>query len=264
VIRQPLRLLIVLLLLLPATGGAQPAEAHRLLLIIDDLGHPIGRARVEACFALPQAVAFSIIPGTPQASAVARRCARQGRDVLAHLPWEPLRRELSGERLLAPVDCDESRHEAVLARSRRELPRMVAASNHQGSRASGDERFLAAFARAWSPLGLPFVDSRTAHDSRIPAMLGAAGVPVFENQLFLDHVDEETAIRAELARLLEIARGRELTIAIAHPRLRSLRLLADWLEKLPADICLVEARAALAAPPPPRDWLAQTRAIVED
>lgn len=256
-IRLPIRLFILLLLLLPVASPAQLAEQGRLLLIIDDLGHGIERGRLEACFALPPQVAFSIIPGTARAPGLAHRCARAGRDYLAHLPWEPLRDELPAERLLTPIGCDAGRLAAVLQQARRELPLMVAANNHQGSRASLDEGFLAAFARAWRPLDLPFVDSRTVAGSRVPAVLGNAGIPVFENRLFLDHVDQDGAILAELARLAVVVPGRELTIAIAHPRPRSLRLLSHWLDRLPEGIVLISARDALAAPPAGCDWLAQ-------
>jgi polysaccharide deacetylase 2 family uncharacterized protein YibQ len=253
---------LLLLVLLGAARGAR--AAGDILLILDDMGHGYDRGRLEACLGLPVEVAFSIIPGTARASWTARRCAEQGRDVLAHLPWQPLRARDSAERSLVPVDAGAARIRQVVERARRELPGMVAANNHQGSRACLDPGFLERFAAVWRDTGLPFVDSRTVAGSRVPEVLGSAGVAVFENRLFLDHVDEPDAIRAQLRELELLARGRDVTIAIAHPRPATLALLGEWCAHLPEGLRLLPASRALApavepAPTPeaPGPWLAQ-------
>lgn len=255
--RRPRGLILLFLLLLSWPGGA-PRAAGRILLILDDMGQAYGRDRLEASFALPVEVAFSIIPGTPLSTRMALRCASQDRDYLAHLPWQPIGQPDPAERLLTRVDCSSRRLETVLAQTRRELPALVGANNHQGSRASRDTSFLARFAEAWLPLGLPFVDSRTTAGSQVPEVLGAAGIAVFENQLFLDHVDSPQAIREQLAELERVAGRRDLTIAIAHPRPNTLALLGPWLADLPPGLELVQAREALRPPPAtPLDWMAQ-------
>lgn len=255
-IRLSAWLLSFLLLILPLAGPPLHGAAGRILLILDDMGHPIGAERLAACQALPPEVAFSIIPGTPLAAQLADRCTRLGRDYLAHLPWEPLNPHLPAERLLLPVKAGPDQMEALVSRARRELPDMVAANNHQGSRASLDRRFLETFARTWQPLGLPFIDSRTIAGSRVPDVLGAAGILVHVNRIFLDHVDSDEAIAAELKTLESLARREGTVIAIAHPRPRTLRLLARWLDGLPPDLALAPARLVLSAPRP-GDWLAQ-------
>jgi polysaccharide deacetylase 2 family uncharacterized protein YibQ len=248
---------LLLLLFLPWAGRPLHA-AGQILLILDDMGQSYGRARLESCFDLPADVAFSIIPGTPLAARMAARCSAQQRDYLAHLPWQPQETRDPAEHLLARVDCSPRRLQQVLEQTRRELPGMVGANNHQGSRACRDTAFLRAFAQAWRPLGLPFVDSRTVAGSCVPAELGAAGIAVFENQLFLDHVDEPAAIREKLLELERLARQRDLTIAIAHPRPNTLAMLEPWLAQLPAGLELIPASRALL-PPAPLDWLAQVR-----
>lgn len=253
-------LALFLLVLLGAARGAR--AAGDILLILDDMGHGYERGRLEACLELPVEVAFSIIPGTVRAPWTARRCAEQGREVLAHLPWQPLHARDSAERSLLRTDAGEARIRQVVERARRELPGLVGANNHQGSRASLDGAFLERFAAVWRETGLPFVDSRTVAGSRVPEVLGAAGVAVFENRLFLDHVNEAAAIRERLRDLEVLARGRELTIAIAHPRPATLALLGPWCADLPEGLRLVPASRALAPaapaePAPAEPWLAQ-------
>lgn len=246
------RLRATLLLLLICAASTTARAAGRILLILDDMGHAQGKALTEACFHLPNEVAFSILPGASRASWVGRRCVREGRDHLAHLPWEPLQGERR-EPFFMERSASLGHMRQQLERVRRILPGMLGANNHQGSRASMDTLFLDTFAQAWAPLGLPFLDSRSTAESRIPQRLEAAGIPVWENHLFLDHVDTDEAIAAELVRLEGWARERDGVIAIAHPRPRSLRLLQNWLKHLPADLELVAAHKVLRPADP---WLA--------
>jgi len=240
----PPRLSATLLLLALTVVSAE--AAGRVLLILDDMGHNMGSARTEACFDLPREVAFSILPGAPRAASVGRRCQREGRDHLAHLPWDALS-ERGREPFFMSRDASSAELGRQLAQVRRILPGMLGANNHQGSRASTDTLFLDNFARAWAPLGLPFLDSRSTAESLIPQRLGTAGIATYENHLFLDHVDTEEAIRRELARLEEWARERDGVIAIAHPRPRTLGILREWLDHLPQDLQLVTAGAVLDA-----------------
>jgi polysaccharide deacetylase 2 family uncharacterized protein YibQ len=241
------------MLLLLFLAAALPGQGEgRILLILDDMGHAGGTALTEACFTLPREVAFSILPGAPRAAQTGRRCLSQGRDQLAHLPWEPLKGE-GREPFFMARDADADHMRRQLERVRRILPGMLGANNHQGSRASADTLFLDTFAQAWAPLALPFLDSRSTADSRIPQRLGSAGIPVWENHLFLDHVDSDEAIAAELARLEAWARERDGVIAIAHPRPRTLRLLHAWLAGKPEDLRLMHAHEVLRVPDP---WLA--------
>lgn len=225
------------------TAGDTSA-AGRILLIVDDLGHEISAQREAACFELPLEVAFSVIPGTPRAAGVGHRCLVEGRDVLAHFPWEPFDGGLPVEVSRLDVDGSTRRMSEIVELARAELPMMVGANNHQGSRASCDAVFLERFASVWARTGLPFLDSGTSSGSLIPELLGRQGIAVLENGIFLDHVDDDREILGMIRRLETMARSRELVIALAHPRSRTLRLLADWLSELPDGIRLVNAREA--------------------
>ncbi len=218
---------------LPATGP------HRLAIIIDDMGHARNSRLDERLMALPVEIAFSIIPRTPGCASLVEHCRREDREYLAHLPWQPMNRELPREATLMAVNSSRSILYSLLLEAVECLPGMIAANNHQGSLASLDERFLERFAGIYAGLELPFIDSRTVGGSKVKTALGRHGIPVLENNLFLDHEDDPRRIRARLRDLLRLAAGRPTTIAIAHPRLNTLDALEEFLERLPDWIELV-------------------------
>jgi polysaccharide deacetylase 2 family uncharacterized protein YibQ len=250
--------LILFFLLLFACSTVARASG-RILLVLDDLGHSIGEAREAACHQLPLEVAFSIIPGTPRSAEVGHACLVSGRDVLAHIPWEPLDNSIYVEKARLNVDCSPGRIQSVIDLAFRELPMMIGANNHQGSRASQSENFLAAFAHAWAENGLPFIDSRTIGQSRVSQVFRATGITVLENSMFLDHVDDPLVIRQRLKELEARAFRRDLTIAIAHPRESSLAEILRWARDLPEGLELVSARDVFTAST--RDLLAESRGL---
>ena len=246
---------LLLVLLLVSCSAAQ--AAGRILLVLDDLGHSIGAAREAACHELPLEVAFSIIPGTPRAAEVGHACLVSGRDVLAHIPWEPLDNSIYVEKARLNVDCPPGRIQAVIDLAFRQLPMMIGANNHQGSRASLSEDFLGAFARIWAESGLPFIDSKTIGQRRVLPIFRATGITVLENSMFLDHVDDPLVIRERLKELEARAEKQELTIAIAHPRKNSLKEIARWASRLPEGLELVSAHDVFSSGL--KDLLAESR-----
>jgi polysaccharide deacetylase 2 family uncharacterized protein YibQ len=61
-------------------------------------------------------------------------------------------------------------------------------------------------------------------------MAAEAGIPHVERNIFLDNVDEISAVRARLAETESLARRRGLAVAIGHPRDATIEALQEWLE----------------------------------
>ena len=79
-----------------------------------------------------------------------------------------------------------------------------------------------------------FVDSFTAAATVGPAVARETAVPYAVNQVFLDHEDDEEAIRAQLRRLADLARQRGAAVGIGHVRPRTYRALVEMLPELQA------------------------------
>ena len=88
-------LLIILGLLLFLNGqqtiAADLGDMPVICIIIDDIGyrHKIDREAMT----LPGPVAYAIMPHSPHAVAMAKMANQRGKDVILHLPMEPVRNE---------------------------------------------------------------------------------------------------------------------------------------------------------------------------
>ena len=61
---------------------------HKLAIVIDDVGyHPKQDA---AILAMPREISVAIIPAAPYAAARDREAFAQGRDILIHMPMQPV------------------------------------------------------------------------------------------------------------------------------------------------------------------------------
>ena len=107
------------------------------------------------------------------------------------------------------------------------LPGAFGVNNHRGSRATADrvamERFLSVLQEARP--GWIFLDSRTNGASCGFSMAREKGIRTSRNDRFLDHRDEDEAIRAAFEAGASLARRKGQAILIGHPRPRTVHFL---------------------------------------
>lgn len=216
-------------MLIAAAGCA--AASPRIAIIIDDLGY--GLAAGERAIALPGPVACAILPGTPGAARLAASAARQGKEILLHLPMQSMHREGVTEPGALTLDMSRTRlvdqFRAMLA----DVPHAVGVNNHRGSlltRHPVHMQWLMEEIRAREPLF--FVDSYTTHHSVALAMATESGVPAVKRDVFLDSDPAPERIRAEFRRLKALASRHGAAVAIGHPYDSTLGLLEELLPEL--------------------------------
>jgi polysaccharide deacetylase 2 family uncharacterized protein YibQ len=200
-------------------------------MIIDDFGCSFSET-ARAFLEMDADLTITVLPGEPFTGRVARKALAEGKDLLLHLPMEPLGYPAQdpGPRAVLLAQTDEE----VRARVRSALEGvegLVGVSNHMGSRAMQEERILRILLDEVGERGLFFLDSKTVPGELAASVAGSMGVRCLENDLFWDTgVDEPEAIRAKLDRLFQIARRRGYAVGIGHPRPVTLEVLR---EKLP-------------------------------
>ena len=99
-------------------------------------------------------------------------------------------------------------------------------NNHEGSRFTSDTAALSPVMQAVKARGLFFLDSKTSPASKVEHVARAAGIKAGGRDIFLDDDQSEAAVRAQLTAL---AATQGAAIAIGHPHVVTLRLLAEWL-----------------------------------
>lgn len=214
----------------PAGEGARSA---RVAIIIDDLGDSLRDGR--RVIALPGPVACAILPHTPHARALAQGARDAGKEVMLHLPMEPIGEDYEpGPGVLAhnmgplevayTIDYDLD-----------SVPYVTGINNHMGSRLTAERQPMAAVMRAIARRGnLFFVDSVTTPVSVAAEAARREGIPTLARDVFLDSDPTEAAVEQQLDALLRTARQRGQAVAIAHPHPATLAVLERRLPQLAA------------------------------
>lgn len=215
----------------PSAPSQQPATpgAHRLAIIIDDCGQWPKTER--ALIALPVPLTLSVMPQERYTQIIAREAAAAGKGVMLHLPMEPVSGIDPGRGKITTAMSGaaiEAQTQADLAA----VPLAKGVNNHEGSKATSDERVMTAVAHALAPTGLFFVDSRTSAQSVAQAATAAAGMRTAARDVFLDNVDTVEAVEGQLREAAADAQRNGSAIAIGHPREATLAALAATIPDL--------------------------------
>jgi polysaccharide deacetylase 2 family uncharacterized protein YibQ len=192
-------------------SGAKP----RLAIIIDDCGQwPVTE---HGFVALPFPVTLSVLPHVRFGSAIARAASAAGKGVILHLPMQTISGEYPGPGTITTTMPDaEIRNE--VASDLAELPQARGVNNHEGSLATQDSRVMGDVMDVLAHDGRFFIDSRTSNASVGESVARDRGVPTASRDIFLDNVDSEPAIEAQLQAAIAQARATGSAIAIGHPR----------------------------------------------
>ena len=188
-----------------APPAASPGENGRVAIVIDDLGND--RAAAARIARWPYPVAGAVLPALPGSGPTARALSESGKEVLLHLPMEPI--GFPGVRPGPGVVLRSQSEEEIAATLERDLGTVPGASginNHMGSAATADPRVMRAVAAVLARRGLFFLDSRTTTSSVARDAATAARVPAVSRRIFLDDVATEAAVERSFAELLRRAK----------------------------------------------------------
>lgn len=211
----------------PALSAETPAL---ISIIIDDIGY--NDALAERALALPGPVSFGILPGLPHSAKYANIAHEKKRDVLLHIPMEPL-----GDQPLGPggitVAMTTGEITAVLDSDLQSVPGSIGISNHMGSRFTGDREAIQRFLESMKHYPrLFFLDSLTTPDTWVRPIAAQQQIPVLSRDIFLDNERTEEKIGAQFDKLLALAQKRGRALAIAHPYPETLEFLEQRLHAL--------------------------------
>jgi polysaccharide deacetylase 2 family uncharacterized protein YibQ len=213
----------------------QPKQAFsarpRIALIIDDLGNALQAGKRTA--ALDGPVACAILPHTPFGQAIAQRAFLVGKEVLLHLPLQPVEQLEPASSGTIIIDNTRTQLLRIFEADIVSIPHVVGVSNHMGSlltRHPGHMEWLMDAVKAHG--NLFFVDSYTTVSSVALQLARERGVPAIRRDVFLDNVPTEAAIDREFRRLKQRARKNGIAVGIGHPYPETLQYLEQVLPTL--------------------------------
>lgn len=217
-----------------AKAGAQDQAVPRIAIIIDDLGYHLeaGQRSIE----LPGPVACAILPASPRGTALAKAAYLSGKEVLLHLPLEPVSRELADEPGIMLLDMSREQFSQRFSANLESVPHAIGVNSHRGSlltRHPGHMGWLMEELRAHGDLF--FIDSYTTHLSVALQLARETGVPALKRDVFLDPDRLPETVEREFGRLKDLARANGAAIGIGHPYPATLELLERELPGLHND-----------------------------
>jgi hypothetical protein len=162
-----------------APREGEPREAARVAVVL--YGFTDVADQADAWFALPVPYAAAILPAGPASGRLFRSAAAHQREVVLHLPLEPLQypRVDPGPGTVL-VTMNPSRITALLRKHLDQAGPVVAVANHMGSLATQDMTVMTAIYRELKRRGLPFMHVRPAAGAVCKSLASSVGVIYLE------------------------------------------------------------------------------------
>ena len=215
---------VILFLLSGAVAAEDPRP--RIAVIIDDLGYL--KVAGERVIALPGPVACAILPHTPYSRHLALRANEAGKQVLLHLPLQPVQQLMPLGMGSIDIDNTHSQLAKILSANLESVPYADGVNTHMGSLLTQHPGHMAWLMQELGRRGdLYFVDSYTTPSSVALRLAREHGVPATRRHVFLDSEVSRDAVAEQFARLKNRARLYGVAVAIGHPY----EVTLDYLER---------------------------------
>lgn len=210
-------------------SGREARGAGRIVLILDDVG--FDHQHLSDAMKIDPDLNFAVLPNGSRAVESAQALHAGGFEILCHMPMEPegFPKVSPGVgAILTSMTDDQIRATAV--KNFEGVPHAIGVNNHMGSRATTDPRVMRDVLSTL-PKGTYFIDSRTTPHSVAGTLARSMNVRTASRSVFLDDVQEASAIRRQLAELAEEASVKGIAVGIGHIYPVTIRVL---LEEMPS------------------------------
>ncbi|MCG7406110.1 divergent polysaccharide deacetylase family protein [Paenibacillus sp. ACRRX] len=222
--------LIAMMACVPTIGAAIPNEQLNLpqvtnlqaiqdkksvAIVIDDFGNKM--KGTELMLKLPVHITVAVMPFLQTSVADAKLAHQMGHEVIVHMPMEPKSGKASwlGPGAILSSQSDEEIEKRIRT-AIDAVPHAVGMNNHMGSKITGDKRVMRVVLRVIKEKGMYFLDSKTNYRSVIGEVAKEIGVPVVNNQIFLDDVYSESHVTKQWSKVLDQLKSSAACITIGH------------------------------------------------
>ena len=190
----------------------------RIALVIDDLGYMQPELVTRLC-SLPVPFSVAVLPYQEYTRESAEIAHRLGKEVMLHLPMEPLGYPAPGHdpgpnAILFNLPEPEIRRRVRLALD--EIPYRTGVNNHMGSRITPDRLRMGWVLQEIKARKCFFVDSRTEKDSVAYDVAEQLGVPAVQRRVFLDDNKAFPEVEKQWDRALKLAEKDGSVLIIGH------------------------------------------------
>ncbi len=202
----------------------------RLALLIDDMGNrqEMGQQLIE----LDLPLSFAILPFTPHAHSLMEMAHDKNREILLHLPMEATLAKWDPGPGAVTTSMSARSIKAQVRKDLEDIPYAVGVNNHMGSKFTSSKEAMRAALAPLKKRNLFFLDSITIASSVAHNEARAMQIKTGRRDVFIDNDQDEAKIKAQLVRLVNIAKKHGSAIGIGHPHpatIATLKKEGPWL-----------------------------------
>jgi polysaccharide deacetylase 2 family uncharacterized protein YibQ len=223
----------------PESTASMPLVA----ILIDDMGY--NRRINNAFLKLEAPLSFSFLPTAPHTPKLAKKAKGLGKDVLIHLPLEPVNSAIDPGPGVLRLSMDFDSLLQILRKDLDAVPGAIGVNNHMGSKFTTSKRGMELILTEIKRRGLFFVDSRTTHDSVAYVTARSMGIPAAERAVFLDNDTQKESIRREIKKTVKLSMENGCALAIGHPTSNTWKVLYEELPKVSKRVRIVPVHKIL-------------------
>ena len=229
----------------PGPAPREPKGLPRLALVIDDLGYAPTELVTRLC-AQPVAFSVAVLPYQEHSRASAEIAHAQGKEVMLHLPMEPIGYPGPGKDpgpQAVLYDLPEAQVRERVRKALADIPFREGVNNHMGSRITPDRLRMGWVLEEIKARHCFFVDSRTEKDSVAFAMARSLAIPTVQRKVFLDDDKALPALTRQWERALALAEKDGEVLIIGHIYPETVSALEHLIPAAEARVQFVKASA---------------------
>lgn len=212
----------------------------KLALVMDDMGQSVPQAK-RLLRALGPNVTLSILPFQARTEQIADMAARQGTEILLHLPMEP-----EGYPEVDPgpgalyVNMQPNLIQEIVRENLEQVPGAVGVNNHMGSRFSADLEGMRAVLQELKREDMFYMDSLTTSHSQVKSLAKEISIPVLSRDVFIDNSQDVQEVISQLQKAEALSLQFGQAIAVGHPYPQTLEALELWAKDRQEQVKLVK------------------------
>ncbi len=209
-------------------------SAGKIAIIIDDFGYR-NDAVSNGFLSLDVHLTYAVIPGHEYSRIMSKKAKMEGFEVIVHMPMGTNTPSFGEEEYRLKSSMTSHEIEQRVEKVLQHLPEAVGMNNHQGSKATVDQRVMNVLGTVLKQNGKYFLDSRTTKYTQAETVMRTLDVPTGRRNVFLDNDFDEDLIRLQFQELADRARKHGFAVGIGHAKQHMLNVLRREIPKLKKD-----------------------------
>lgn len=205
-----------------STTAVYHGRRMKVALVIDDAGNDM--SGLDSFLEFKGKLTIAVLPELANSARSAERAHQAGKEVILHLPMQPLGDENPGPGVIE-VTFDREEIYRVLEADLATVPFAVGVNNHMGSLATQDKRVMDSIFSYLQRTNKYFLDSRTVQTTVSRDAADAHGVSFIERNYFLDIKTDTQSIDVALKQGLSYAAKNGFVVMIGHVQHKELAAL---------------------------------------